>query len=763
MDVRFEEIVIAAWLHDVGKFAQRASKDELFNKTMEAQYGKLHEGGWYSHAHANYTAGFLEIMKDVLPDNVRPAEVIKLAASHHNPSSYEEWLIAEGDRLSSGSDRANDLKELENEHGRKFYEKPMIQLMSTLLIDGKDKFSQAYCKMEPLEKDAILSTTNVKICKDDYEKLWDKFINDFEKLKGLKYEEFLKSLDSLLQRYWWCIPSSTINDADISLYQHSKTTVAFACALYRFHEKTNTSKEQELHNKIQKKFLFVNGDISGIQKYIFDLNTTEDNAKLLRAKSFQLWALSQILSEYICKQFDLPSANIIMSAGGKFMLLLPSSAKELLPQIQLELESYFLKEFAGKLGFILSTGVEANATDVMQSNMNKLMNDIGYNAECCKQKKMQFAIQKNGAILNELYDELQKYGACNCCSVFPAQSGTNKKCKNCDILSDIGAKLTKASIVSLDSSNLKHFGQMITISTNSEHKYGYTVNEYVPGLPQMYLPYVAPKIQGKNQLKTFEEIANDSNGVKKLAMFKADVDNLGLIFSSSLHERMSLSRYAELSNQMHYFFCEYYAWFVQKHPEYSEKIYTVYSGGDDICVLGSWDTILEFANDFRKQLDLLTNNNPSVTLSAGISLVNPNIPVRTIADLAENCLDNAKSFVCKGCLKNAINIFETTVSWSDYEQCLEEGKKLYDCLTTGKLSLGTVYKLIDFANRAQNVKNGNLRDLLWISNFRYMATRNIKDKETKEWFMEFGNQEKIQKARISVSYALYLNRSKSEE
>ncbi len=41
MDVRFEEVIIAAWLHDVGKFAQRADVKELFDKEREGQLGKL--------------------------------------------------------------------------------------------------------------------------------------------------------------------------------------------------------------------------------------------------------------------------------------------------------------------------------------------------------------------------------------------------------------------------------------------------------------------------------------------------------------------------------------------------------------------------------------------------------------------------------------------------------------------------------------------------------------------------------------------------
>lgn len=173
-----------------------------------------------------------------------------------------------------------------------------------------------------------------------------------------------------------------------------------------------------------KKFLFINGDISGIQKYIFDLKTSADNAKLLRAKSFQLWALSEIVSQYIVKQFGVTYANIMTSAGGKFIILLPNTqkVKERLEQFQLEIEEYFLNEFAGKLTFIISDGTEACYKDLQKENVLALMNKIGDDGDIAKSKKMQKVIKKNGAVLERLYEDLQKNGECPKCRVFPASS-----------------------------------------------------------------------------------------------------------------------------------------------------------------------------------------------------------------------------------------------------------------------------------------------------------------------------------------------------
>ncbi|MDO5774513.1 MAG: type III-A CRISPR-associated protein Cas10/Csm1 [Spirochaetales bacterium] len=314
-----EEIVIAAWLHDVGKFAQRAEVQELYSRQLEGRYCKTTKDGRFTHQHVVYTEGFLSRYKDVLPDNVNFEHIKTLAASHHNPSSYYDWIISQADCLSSGSDRCNILgiAECENENQfdeekekLKFYEKPMIHILSTLRLDGRSEPKKAFCKMSELAEDSVLPVENYKISKEEYKTLWSKFIKDFQKLQGLKYDEFLLSLNSLLERYLWCIPSATNSDADISLYQHAKTTAAFAAALYEYHKEEKSENELALKTD-GKKFLLINGDISGIQNYIFDLKTSSDNAKLLRAKSFQLWALSEIISQYITKQFGVTYANIM--------------------------------------------------------------------------------------------------------------------------------------------------------------------------------------------------------------------------------------------------------------------------------------------------------------------------------------------------------------------------------------------------------------------------------------------------------------------
>ena len=281
-------------------------------------------------------------------------------------------------------------------------------------------------------------------------------------------------------------------------------------------------------------------------------------------------------------------------------------------------------------------------------------------------------------------------------------------------------------------------------------------------------------VDEQNNLCNFEEIAKKATGNKKLAMFKADIDNLGLVFTSSWGEgdesRISFSRYAQLSRHLHYFFSAYVSGFIKAHDEYRDTIYTVFSGGDDLCVLGAWDAVMRFALDFRNELTTFANGNPSITLSGGIALADSKLPVRAIAAAAEEALEHAKKRkdeTSNKVAKDAVSVFGVTVSWAEYEKSLKDAKAIVEHMDSGKVSYAVVYKMIDFANRARDVREGRkiIRDSLWMSNYRYVLARNIKQEHENvlKFFQRFGSPDLMEKSRIAVSYALYLNREGKEE
>jgi len=183
--------------------------------------------------------------------------------------------------------------------------------------------------------------------------------------------------------------------------------------------------------------------------------------------------------------------------------------------------------------------------------------------------------------------------------------------------------------------------------------------------------------------------------------------------------------------------------------------------------LGAFDAVMYFAADFKKEFSAFTNNNPSVTISGGITLSGPGLPVRSIAAMAEEALGQAKNRKDEKTdkiVKNGVSVFGVTVSWEEYDQCLEDAETIIKYMEDEKVSSSVIYKMIDFANRAQKGKKKNLRDLLWMSNYRYVITRNIKHKDVIEYFHKFGvSPDVMEKSRIAVSYALYYKRKGKEE
>src|SRR5262249_55531534 len=68
----------------------------------------------------------------------------------------------------------------------------------------------------------------------------------------------------------------------------------------------------------------------------------------------------------------------------------------------------------------------------------------------------------------------------------------------------------------------------------------------------------------------------------------------------------------------------------------------VYSGGDDLLVIGEWDDVLEFAVDVQRVCQRFTSN-PEITVSVGVVIQDPHFPLYHIADEAGAAEDRAKN------------------------------------------------------------------------------------------------------------------------
>jgi CRISPR-associated protein Csm1 len=197
----------------------------------------------------------------------------------------------------------------------------------------------------------------------------------------------------------------------------------------------------------------------------------------------------------------------------------------------------------------------------------------------------------------------------------------------------------------------------------------------------------------KKEIKDFDELAEQAKnrtGTNKIAVLKMDVDNLGKIITKGLGDYATISRLSTLSSMLTLFFTGYIPYLIKtgeaetvfeengKKAKYEDNIYLVYSGGDDTLIVGAWDVVWDLAKRIRKDFEEFVCYNPTITLSAGIVLVNPKFEFKKAVELADDELDRAKDNIEIIKIgeepeeKNSVCIFNSPLNWKRVGCCKEK-------------------------------------------------------------------------------------------
>lgn len=457
-------IALAAFLHDLGKFAQRADipikKSDLdFAKQQYCpKVSKERGGGYYTHVHAAYTSAALDAIEPMMPslkgDDVFPFgswktreadnSLINAAAMHHRPETFLQWIIATADRVASGFERETFEKynqgEDKTDSGKNHYQARQLSLFESIQLANsqQDTFKQCadFEYRQPLkalspaslfpQKRSECEPSQDAPARAEYAKLWDEFTAALSKTPQQHRESlslWLDHFDSCWQTYTHAIPSATAfgTKPDVSLYDHSHTTAALATALWRYHHERNDDPQQaadrmRLSQKTdngdwdEDKFLLIQGDFFGIQSFIFasGSETTKNAARLLRGRSLYVSLITECAALKILDALALPSTSQVTNAAGKFLIVAPNTAntRNKLKQVQAEFDQWFLQYSYGESGLGLAT-VAACCNDFVTKE--KLADD----------EQSNFA-----KLMAKLFEQLEisKYQRLNLCGAQPASA-----------------------------------------------------------------------------------------------------------------------------------------------------------------------------------------------------------------------------------------------------------------------------------------------------------------------------------------------------
>ncbi|MCX7997488.1 MAG: type III-A CRISPR-associated protein Cas10/Csm1 [Leptospiraceae bacterium] len=811
-------IAYASFLHDVGKIGQRAKVERRY-VTTEIEKDLIQPG--YGYVHVLYTQEFLEQkIKEgfsfgdfFLPlgkplAGGEPTDTVpNLAAKHHKPETAFQWLIAEADRLSAGHDRKerdedDELEKFEHENKKQWYLRErslppfyVIDLQQAQNTQGQaQEKPKTYYEIRSFQgnskefrfpkKKENLSPNYGEELSADYKRLYDEFCEQFKQLfeSSNKVEElstFEKFL-TLCERFYYTVPSSTIDMPDINLYDHSYLIAAIAVALYDFHKENGTFTSEGVRDRNLPAFRVIQGDLSGIQSYILNFKHEGQTAlaKTLRARSFYLQVIAKDVERKILKELELPPTSVIVSAGSKFQILAPNVKRidKVIQELQKQIDEWFLERYMGEISFLLSasepfspnalmkqdSSAKSSFVDVMQKATQKL--------EEKKFKKLESILKTNGAwnpqnfVFSNQYEKYLQNGACALQGKFPAESNTDdgkgnkvslvafeeKKVgtllaheKALSFVSEGGTTLPFSKL-KLDEEGDYHLLQdskslkpsLSFLARLPEFQKGISKEDYEENYCKTCNAYDEGKceILKEFKYKSFHCLAqeslnpNDKSGVSLLAVFKADVDNLGKIFQSGIpKDKISISRYSAISRSLNYFFTEYLHEVLLQ--EKYQSIYTVYAGGDDLFLLGAFPQVLEFAKEFRKTFSEYTGDHPDLSFSAGIAFMKPRTPISIGASLAEEELSNAK----KHPSKNSIGIFGERLTWKEFEQALQISNQLIEFYKDEDeiLSMGMLYRLLRYV-RMYKARGKDIKNLMYASYFAYDKARNIYEKMTEK-------------------------------
>ncbi|MFC3118258.1 hypothetical protein ACFOHS_08490 [Jhaorihella thermophila] len=113
--------------------------------------------------------------------------------------------------------------------------------MTTNIRLGERGARRGHHLPQELTPDAILPAAEVRgeDVEKGYSALWDGFKtawNEAARRCAADPVAFEEAVLSLSERFLWSVPSSTVDQPDVSLHDHSHAVAAFASALFRFHQ-----------------------------------------------------------------------------------------------------------------------------------------------------------------------------------------------------------------------------------------------------------------------------------------------------------------------------------------------------------------------------------------------------------------------------------------------------------------------------------------------------------------------------------------------
>lgn len=593
-------------------------------------------------------------------------------------------------------------------------------------------------------------------------------------------------------------------------------------------------------------YLLVKGDLTGIQEYIYHniqpkkTGGLSNLTKRLRARSVLVSLLTDFVANVILRELGLSSWHLLFAGGGHFNLLLPDDREVDLNKIASEISTALRHQFGERLELVVAYEKYSRAALELEANrcfaevnakrdelkfrrhlgsLSELFEEKMDNSKEKREERDKWEKKIGGAFPKQRFlleitskfrlqrDDHEHKGDIMLAEFELAQWHTLLVAKS---LNDNNDENSAHSF--LTGNNEANIQSALILAVNDTdflprdnwvNDFGFPVSFGFRFLgknaPRPILPGTETEAENADLLD-FNQIAEighegrqKGESFVRLGSLMLDVDNLGQIFSHGL-KNATLGHIITLSRELNYFFTAHF----DKRAQ-DNRVYVVYSGGDDAFAVGKWDMLMQFAKtlreDFKRFVHDTDASNPSdMHFSAGIFMSNPHYPVgrfyQDTKDLQERAKENDG--------KDMVDVFGHTLEWKSYIDKIILGDQLFEPLKKGttltgrKFSTSFAYRIMQLVKTSyydrgewdENEKMYHRKNAVKMEKFsrnialmRYLFAKNgfteteierIGDdceKELIQSFLRSFNFEKPYEARdylVALNYAMLQVRSTSK-
>lgn len=461
------------------------------------------------------------------------------------------------------------------------------------------------------------------------------------------------------------------------------------------------------------KQLFVGGDLSGIQNFLYNISSKKA-ALSLRGRSASLLKYMEDTYEELCKK--VPVKKEIYNGGGKFYFITEDTQenRDKIKEFAKQKNKEIWQEHFGQLAINIAF-VEYNDTQVNKEVIGSLFTRISEKFKKQKQQKFKDLIIEDYDKFFEPIPVPEKVQVCNVTGIETENLVSATKDDELKVLQSVKEQIDKG----------------IELKTK-EHSY-FNFSDYT-------------KIGEKES--TY------------LGVLRMDVDGLGKRFADGFN---NWEEYKAFSTKLTDFFKREHLETLKSFDK--KKIDLIYAGGDDIFAVGRWNAIIDFAECLHGEVDKKFGKE-DIHISGGMVIVNNKFPIAKAAEISGDAEEKAKKYKYPDDKnveqeKNAFTFFNETVNWKYEFEDIKKHKEEMLSLINDSMPKSILHQIMHYYELSKEKdinkqKDHNNYKYLWHSAYyltRFMErynNKNEKDKRIIDFCKKLRDKELIQVEKLKL-------------